>query len=135
MSYAPAMRLAPATRRTADRGGLLRRAARLGLMALGGVLVLAGVVIAPLPGPLGVPITVVGLVLILRNSMGARRAFVRAQHRYPKAVFPLRRLLRREPEVAPVAWQQVLRVERMVLPRRWRMAARLRRRHFRRSRS
>jgi hypothetical protein len=39
----------------------------------------------------------------------------------------MRRLLRREPEVIPVAWQQVLRTEKAVLPRRWRFAGRTRR--------
>jgi hypothetical protein len=34
----------------------------------------------------------------------------------------------------PVAWQQVLRTERMVVPRRWRFAAATRRRIVRRRR-
>jgi hypothetical protein len=65
---------------------------------------------------------VAGLMLVLRNSFRARKQFVRFQHAHPKLLFPLRRLLRREPEVMPVAWQQVLRVEKLVLPRRWRVA-------------
>ena len=132
MTYAPALRLAPRARLSSRSGGMMRRALRLGLMAVGGVLVVAGVLIAPLPGPFGLPLVVVGLVLVLRNSMGARRAFIKAQRRHPKMVFPLRRLLRREPEVLPVAWQQVLRAERLVLPRRGRPARGLRRRLFRR---
>jgi hypothetical protein len=95
--------------------------------------VVAGFLIAPLPGPLGVPLTVAGLMLVLRNSFRARKQFVRFQHAHPKLLFPLRRLLRREPEVFPVAWQQVLRMERLIVPRRWRVAKRWRQSFKRRS--
>ncbi|WP_165190616.1 hypothetical protein [Caulobacter soli] len=105
---------------------LLGRISRIVLVTLGLILVVAGILIAPLPGPLGVPVTVVGLMLVLRNSFKARKQFVRFQHAHPKLLFPLRRLLRREPEVMPVAWQQVLRMERLVLPRSWRRAKRWR---------
>ena len=105
---------------------LLGRIARVVLVTLGLILIVAGFLIAPLPGPLGVPLTVVGLMLVLRNSFRARKQFVRFQHAHPKLLFPLRRLLRREPEVFPVAWQQVLRMERLVMPRRWRVAKRWR---------
>jgi hypothetical protein len=40
----------------------------------------------------------------------------------------VRRLLRREPEVAPVLWQTLLRSERMMLPRKLRFLVKLRRR-------
>ena len=105
---------------------LLGRISRIVLVTLGLVLVVAGILIAPLPGPLGAPVTVVGLMLVLRNSFKARKQFVRFQHAHPKLLFPLRRLLRREPEVFPVAWQQVLRMERLIVPRRWRVAKRWR---------
>ena len=105
---------------------LLGRIARVVLVTLGLILIVAGFLIAPLPGPLGVPLTVAGLMLVLRNSFRARKQFVRFQHAHPKMMFPLRRLLRREPEVMPVAWQQVLRVEKLILPRRWRVAKRWR---------
>ena len=99
------------------------------LLALLGVLiVIGGIAIAPLPGPGGLPVIVVGLMLILRNSFKARRQFIRFQRAHPKMVFPIRRLLRREPEVLQVAWQQTLRVERLLLPRRIRFAVRTRRR-------
>ena len=49
---------------------------------------------------------VVGLMLVLRNSFKARRQFVRIQHAHPKMVFPLLRLMRREPEIVQVFWQQ-----------------------------
>jgi hypothetical protein len=65
---------------------------------------------------------------VLRHSFWARKQFIRVQRAHPKLVFPIRRLLRREPEVIPVAWQQVLRIERLVLPKRYRIAVRWRRR-------
>lgn len=108
-------------------GGLARRLARLALMAAGGVLVLAGVVIAPLPGPFGLPVSVVGLVLILRNSYWAKRQFIRAQYARPNWIYPFRRLMRKKPEFAPVFWQQALRMERLLLKRPNRLLKRFRR--------
>ena len=113
---------------------LLGRIMRGVLVALGALIVIAGIAIAPLPGPGGLPVIVVGLMLILRNSFKARRQFVRFQKAHPKMVFPIRRLLRREPEVVLVAWQQALRMERLVLPSRYRFAVRSRRRFKRRRR-
>jgi hypothetical protein len=57
------------------------------------------------------------------------------QRAHPKMVFPIRRLMRREPEIVLVFWQQYLRAERLVLPRRIRFAIKARRslkRRFRR---
>ena len=105
-------------------------AARIGrwlLIGLGVILIAMGVAIAPLPGPLGVPLVVVGLMLVLRNSFKARRQFVRIQHAHPKMIFPIRRLMRREPEIVQVFWQQCLRIERVVLPSKARFAVRSRR--------
>ncbi|MFN3520607.1 MAG: PGPGW domain-containing protein [Phenylobacterium sp.] len=113
-----------------DVGGRIVRAL---LVVLGLVIVLAGVLIAPLPGPMGLPVVVVGLMIVLRNSFKARRQFVRFQRAHPRVVFPIRRLLRREPEVVQVAWQQVLRVERLIVPRKYRFAVRTRRRFRRRA--
>jgi hypothetical protein len=86
-----------------------------------------GAVGAVLPGHLGAPVLAAGLVVALRSSFRARRQFVEAQRRHPKILSPVRRLLRREPEVAPVLWQALLRVERGLLPRRLRFAVRTRR--------
>lgn len=103
------------------------RLLRVSLTVLGGLIVLAGIALAPLPGPGGIPIIVVGLMLVLRNSFKARRQFVRFHHAHPKIVSPIRRLLRREPKVVSLFWQQTLRIERLVLPRGWRFAAKGRR--------
>jgi len=113
---------------------IVGRIVRGALVFLGVLICIAGVAVAPLPGPGGRPVIVVGLMLILRNSYKARRQFVKFQKAHPKMVFPIRRLLRREPEVILVAWQQTLRVERLVLPSRYRFAVRSRRRFKRRRR-
>ena len=105
---------------------MLARIGRFMATVLGLFIMLVGLVTAPLPGHLGLPILVLGLMIVLRNSFKARRRFVQIQKAHPKMVFPLRRLLRREPEVAAVAWQQLLRMERLLLPGRWRVAKRSR---------
>ncbi len=104
-----------------------RRAGRWLLTGLGYAMVAVGAVGAVLPGHLGAPVLAVGLVVTLRSSFRARRQFVEAQQRHPKILTPVRRLLRREPEVAPVLWQTVLRMERGLLPKRLRFAVRTRR--------
>lgn len=105
---------------------LLARVGRWLLIGLGVAVIIAGVLISPLPGPGGIPVIVLGLMLVLRNSFWARKQFIKVQRAHPRIVFPIRRLLRREPEVFPVAWQQVLRVERILVPSRYRIAVRWR---------
>ena len=109
---------------------------RVALTGIGWVLVVAGVPIAILPvvHALGIALVVVGLILILRGSFGARRQFVVLQKRHPGFLFPVRRLLRREPEILPVAWQQMLRTERLFLSHlRWQFLRKLRRRFRKRA--
>ena len=108
-----------------------RHGVRWVLIGLGMILVVVGALAQLTPLPIHFPallVLVAGLVLVLRSSYSARRTFIKVQRRHPKVMFPLRRLLRREPEVMPVAWQQLLRTERAVLPRRWRVAGAARRR-------
>ncbi len=131
MTYVSSLALPSPAR---SRSRLLRTARRWALMAGGLLVVLLGILIAPLPGPGGIPVIAVGLMLILRSSFWAKRQFIRAQYARPKWVYPFRRLMRRKPEIAPVFWQQALRAEKMVLRRRRRLV-RLRkriRRSFRR---
>jgi hypothetical protein len=111
---------------------VVARVKRAGGVLLGFAIIGAGIIIAPIPGPGGLPVIVVGVMVVLRNSYKARRQFVRFQRAYPKMAFPIRRLLRREPEFMPVFWQQTLRVERLMLPARWRVLVRARRRTRRR---
>ena len=114
---------------------MMRKGVRLALVGVGLAIMAVGIPLALLPW-LHIPgalILATGLVVVLRNSFTARRTFIRAQRRHPKIVFPIRRLIRREPEVFPVAWQATLRSERLVLPRGLRFLRRLRR-MFRKSR-
>ncbi|MDO9222788.1 MAG: hypothetical protein Q7U20_03650 [Caulobacter sp.] len=109
----------------------ISRAGRWLFMGLGIAIIGLGVLIAPLPGPGGLPVIVVGLMVTLRNSFWAKRQFIRFQRAHPKMVFPIRRLLRREPEVMPVMWQSILRMERVVLRKERRFVKKVRK-HFRR---
>ena len=106
---------------------LASRVARWLLLGLGLALMLLAIPLVALPGHIGLPLMVIGLMIVLRNSFRAKRQFLRMQHAHPKMVFPIRRLMRRDPEIIPVMWQQYLRLERLVLPRRVRFAARCRR--------
>lgn len=106
---------------------IVAKISRFLLLTVGGIVMLAGLILAPLPGHIGLPLLVVGLMIVLRNSFAAKRQFVRIQRAHPKMVFPIRRLMRREPEIVLVFWQQYLRVERLVLPKRARFAVKARR--------
>jgi uncharacterized membrane protein YbaN (DUF454 family) len=83
------------------------------IFSIVGILVmLLGVVIAPLPGPMGLPVVLLGLIITLRFSPLAKRLFVRLVKRYPKVFGPLRRALRRRAKVLAIMWHQMLRTER-----------------------
>jgi hypothetical protein len=128
----PILGLSVAPRAQEESAAMMRKGMRFALVGVGLAIMAVGVPLALLPW-LHIPgalILAIGLVLVLRNSFSARRTFIRAQRRHPKIVFPIRRLIRREPEVFPVAWQASLRVERMITPwrlRRLRMLRRVRR--------
>ncbi len=114
---------------------LIARVTRWLLLGVGGILMIIGIAAEVVPLPthiLGMPILVIGLMIVLRNSFKARRRFVEIQRNHPRMVSPLRRLMRRDPEVILVFWQVYLRSERVVLPKRFRFAARTRRRFARR---
>lgn len=124
----------PFVRSDKPRASTLRVFKRWALTIGGLFVVLLGILIAPLPGPGGIPVIAVGLMLILKSSFWAKRQFVRAQHARPKWVYPFRRLMRKKPEFAPVFWQQALRAEKIVTKRSSRRLSRGRksvRRYFR----
>ena len=100
---------------------------RFGLVVLGFLIILLGIALAPLPGPGGIPVIVVGLMIILRNSFKARRQFVRLHHAHPRVISPIRRLLRRDPQILAMFWRQSLKVERFLVPGNLRFAVRSRR--------
>ena len=131
MSFAmPSLRVYRATDDLARE--IAGRLKRFGLVLLGFAIIVFGLAIAPLPGPGGIPVIVVGLMVVLRNSFKARRQFVRLHRAHPRMLYPIRRLLRREPEFVALFYHQTLRVERVLLPKRIRFIKGVRRK-FRRS--
>jgi Putative transmembrane protein (PGPGW) len=56
-----------------------------GLFAIGVILIILGVVLAPLPGPGGIFLIAPGLALILKTSMWAKRHYVKFKRWQPKA--------------------------------------------------
>jgi hypothetical protein len=133
MAAAASMTAEPRLTAVAPATSWLRSSLKVFWLSLGFVLILLGAVGALLPGHLGVPVVVVGLVMVLRNSRQARKTFIRWQRKHPKVVFPLRRLMRKNPEILPVVWQGMLRTEHFVL-RRFKFMGRTRRAIFRRLR-
>ena len=127
MSFAmPSLRVYRATDDLARE--VAARIRRFGMVLLGFAIIGFGILIAPLPGPGGIPVIVVGLMVVLRNSFKARRQFARLNRAYPKTLYPIRRLLRRDPEIVALFYHQSLRVERLLLPKRVRFMKPLRRR-------
>lgn len=68
------------------------RVRQLALIGAGCTIILLGVLLAPLPGPGGLPVMLLGGVLVLRNSADARRLFVRSKRRYPRIFSPVERI-------------------------------------------
>ena len=125
MSFAmPSLRVYRATDDLARE--VAARVKRFGMVMLGLAIIGVGILISPLPGPGGIPVIVIGLMVVLRNSFKARRQFVRLHRAHPKILYPVRRLLRRDPEFVAMFYGQYLRVERLLLPRRIRFGMKLR---------
>lgn len=55
------------------------------MFAVGILLIIAGLIVGPLPGPGGVLFAVPGLILVLKSSMWARRRYVKFKRWQPKA--------------------------------------------------
>jgi hypothetical protein len=97
------------------------------LMSLAGMILMAfGVVLAPLPGPIGVPFVLIGLILLLRSSMWVKRQFVMLVKTHPKWLGPVRAMLRPGAKIVSLVWLQGLRVERGLMPKRFRFMYRSR---------
>ncbi|MBW8734646.1 MAG: hypothetical protein JF571_10135 [Asticcacaulis sp.] len=103
------------------------------MMIAGGLLVALGLVLSPLPGPLGLPVVLLGLVLLLRSSTWIKRQFVRQVHKHPKWLGPLRSLMRPHAKFVAIFWRFMLRAEGLALKPRHSLLRRLhrvfRRRH------
>ncbi|HEY0832599.1 MAG TPA: hypothetical protein VGE72_01715 [Azospirillum sp.] len=78
----------PATAATLSFG----RVRQLVLIAMGWTIIGLGLLLAPLPGPGGLPVLLVGGVILLRNSPNARRLFVRMKRRHPRLFRPVERV-------------------------------------------
>lgn len=54
------------------------------LLGVGLLCIVAAPLLAPLPGPGGIPLFLVGLTLLLRYTRRAKKLYVRAKKRWPK---------------------------------------------------
>jgi hypothetical protein len=96
----------------------------------GCMIMLLGTAIAPLPGPFGLPIAIVGLMIALRSSRLFKRFFLGLVRRYPKFLRPIRRMLKKRAPFWRILYSQMLRVEKFILPTNWRPLAYLRHRFY-----
>jgi hypothetical protein len=55
------------------------------IFAAGVLLIIAGLILAPLPGPGGIFLIAPGVALVLKTSMWAKRRYVRVKRWQPKA--------------------------------------------------
>jgi hypothetical protein len=87
--------MAAMTRREKWRRFFDRAIVEWALFAAGVLLILAGLAIAPLPGPGGIFLIAPGVALVLKTSMWAKRHYVRVKRWQPKAGRLMDRALRR----------------------------------------
>lgn len=91
------LRLGAETVSAVDLGEITRWAVTRLLAVLGVAVFLVGLVLLPLPIPLGVPFMLIGTLMVLNTSTAAKRAFLRYLRRRPgllakvRAVSPRRR--------------------------------------------
>lgn len=84
-----------------------------GMFGLGVILIIAGIVVSPLPGPGGIFFIVPGLALVLKTSMWAKRRYVWFKRKQPKigrwADWSLRRRSARRREARRMARDDLAR--------------------------
>lgn len=78
--------------RTAAAPLSLARMRQLALIGMGWTIIAVGFLVVPLPGPFGLPLMLVGGVILLRNSDDAKRLFVRMKRRFPRLFVPVERV-------------------------------------------
>ena len=106
-------------------------------IGIGMLLLSVGTIFAILPGHVGLPVMLLGLILVLRNAFWARRHFIRFKKSHPNWIMPLRKLFRKRPPIASIVWQQLLRTERLIFRSIFKQSVWLgawRRRHIRKTR-
>jgi hypothetical protein len=69
----------------------LARLRQFALIGAGWTIILLGILLSPLPGPGGLPLALLGGIILMRNSPAARRLFVRTRKRFPRALSPVER--------------------------------------------
>lgn len=62
----------------------------------GWALIALGIAVGPLPGPGGVPVVALGVIILLKHSPWARRRFIRLRRRYPQMLGRVEAFLRRK---------------------------------------
>jgi hypothetical protein len=73
------MKMPPAIKRLQDKPIV-----RFGMLLLGCLLMIAAPLVSPLPGPGGIIVFALGLGMALRNSLWAKRRYVRFKRKRPK---------------------------------------------------
>ncbi len=96
------------------------------LITIGAVLMALGIVVSWLPGPFGLPIVILGLVLVLRHSTWFKRRFMRQVRRHPRLLGPVRAILRPHAKILALIWLSLLRCEKGLFRDRLRPFYRLR---------
>lgn len=81
----------------------------MALLASGTLLIVAAPVVGAIPGPGGVLVFAVGIVLVLQNSRWARRHFAKAKRRWPRFGTLADKALRRRPR----RLHRIERIERL----------------------
>lgn len=69
-----------------DYIGLSRWAVTRVVLVFGALLILVGLLVAPLPIPLGLPMIAIGSLILINTSTTAKKTFVRWGRRYPRTV-------------------------------------------------
>ena len=57
---------------------------RLFLLGIGAVLIIASPLVGVLPGPGGIIVMALGLALVLKNSLWAKRRYIHLKRRWPR---------------------------------------------------
>ena len=68
------------------------------LLFLGWSIMAIALMLGPIPGPGGIPIFAAGAMLVLSQSLPARRFFIRMQRRYPNFLGKVRTVISRKEE-------------------------------------
>jgi hypothetical protein len=91
---ARALRMGVANAWSFDYLALSRWAVKRAFMLVGVLIFLVGLMLFPLPIPLGIPLMSLGVVIILNTSTTAKKMFVRRAKKHPDSVGRIRTWIR-----------------------------------------